>query len=373
MDRAVVWKRVSLVMMLVGVTGAGAIFMFGENVLGTSDQVPWGALIATYLFFAAASVGLTLMASLWYVFGIPVFQPVTKRALYLAIISVLMGFAALGLELGRPLNMFWLIFSPNLSSAIWWMGTLYAVYLGFRILCVYYIYKKDDQKVLTFSRVTVVAGLLAVSNLGAVFGNAQARPFWQGAAMPIYFILVALLTGTAILIIAFAALEKATSQVANGQEALLPLLGRLLLYFVVAFGFFKFWYLANSIYGLNPGTYEGAKMLLSGPLSPQFWVLEIGLAVVIPLVLLARPKNHTAGKLLWAAVISLIGVFFAHHNFVVAGQLSQLGVVPGGSLVYHQYEMMPAEWAILVGCIGALVYFSMLVEKKYFQRTTGGI
>lgn len=373
MDTAVVWKRVSLVWMLVGVIGAGAVLIFGENVLGTSDQMPWGALIATYLFFAAASVGLTLMASLWYVFGIPAFQPVTKRALYLAIISVLMGFAALGLELGRPLNMFWLIFSPNLSSPIWWMGTFYAVYLGFRVLCVYCIFKQDDRKVLTFSRVTVVAGLLAVSNLGSVFGNAQARPFWQGAAMPVYFILVALLTGTAILIIAFAALEKAKPLDTRDQEALLPLLGTLLLYFVVAFGFFKFWYMANSIYGLNPGTYEGAKMLLAGPLSLQFWILEMGLVVVIPLVLLFRPKNYTAGKLLWAAVVSLVGVFFAHQNFVVAGQLAPLSVVPGDGLVHHQYQMMPAEWAILVGCIGALVYFSMLVEKKYFQGTTGGI
>ncbi|NLL17511.1 MAG: polysulfide reductase NrfD [Clostridia bacterium] len=369
MDSAVTWKRVSLLMMLLGAVGAGAILLFGEDVLGTTDGVPWGSLIATYLFFAAASVGLTLMASLWYVFGVEAFKPLTKRALYLAIISVLMGFGAIGLELGRPLNMFWLIFSPNFSSAIWWMGTLYAVYLGFRILCVYCIYKNDERKVLTFSRITVVAGLLAVSNLGSVFGNAQARPFWQGAAMPIYFIIVALLTGAAILIITFAMLEKAKPLGSGNGEALLPLLGRLLLYFVVAFGFFKFWYLSNSIYGVNPGTYEGAKVLLSGPLSLQFWVMEVGLAIMVPLFLLARPNSYTNGKLLWAALISLAGVFFAHQNFVLAGQLAPLQVIPGDTLMYQQYQAMPAEWSIIIGGIGALIYFSLWVEQKYFRST----
>ncbi|NLC77977.1 MAG: polysulfide reductase NrfD [Clostridia bacterium] len=370
MVSAVTWKRISLVMMLLGAAGAGAILLFGEAVLGTTDGVPWGSLIATYLFFAAASVGLTLMASLWYVFGIEAFKPVTKRALYLAILSVLMGFGAIGLELGRPLNMFWLIFSPNLSSAIWWMGTLYAVYLGFRILCVYCIYKQDEGKVLTFSRITVVAGLLAVSNLGSVFGNAQARPFWQGGAMPFYFIIVALLTGTAILVVTFAMLEKSKPAVAGNGEALPPLLGRLLLYFVVAFGFFKFWYLSNSIYGLNPGTFEGAKILLSGPLSVQFWALEVGLTIVIPLFLLARPEKYTNGRILWAALASLIGVFFAHQNFVLAGQLAPLQVIPGDMLLYHQYQTMPAEWAIVVGGIGALIYFSLWVEHKFFRSST---
>lgn len=369
MGYAVTWKRISLVMMLLGAAGAVAILLLGEDVLGTSDGVPWGSLIATYLFFAAASVGLTLMASLWYVFGIETFQPVTKRALYLAIISVLMGFGAIGLELGRPLNMFWLIFSPNLSSAIWWMGTLYAIYLGFRMLCVYCIYKNDEGKLLTFSRVTVVAGLLAVSNLGSVFGNAHARPFWQGAFMPFYFILIALLTGTAILIITFAMLEKAKPSGNDNGEGLLPLLGRLMLYFILAFAFFKFWYLSNSIFGVNPGTYEGAKALLSGPLSLQFWVLEVGLVMVIPVFLLARPKSYTNSKLLWASITSLMGVFFAHQNFVLAGQLAPLQVIPGDTVVYQKYQAMPAEWAIIIGGIGALIYFSLWVENKYFRSS----
>ena len=187
--------------------------------------------------------------------------------------------------------------------------------------------------------------------------------------MPIYFIIVALLTGAAILIITFAMLEKAKPLGSGNGEALLPLLGRLLLYFVVAFGFFKFWYLSNSIYGVNPGTYEGAKVLLSGPLSLQFWVMEVGLAIMVPLFLLARPNSYTNGKLLWAALISLAGVFFAHQNFVLAGQLAPLQVIPGDTLMYQQYQAMPAEWSIIIGGIGALIYFSLWVEQKYFRST----
>lgn len=368
MNTTVVWKRISLVMVLVGLVGAAAILIYGENILGTSDGVPWGSLISTYLFFAAASVGLTLMASLWYIFGNPVFEPITKRALYLAIISVLLGFVAIGLELGKPLNLIWILFSPNFSSPIFWMGALYALYLGFRILTVYSLYKQDDKKVLTFSRITVVAGLMAVSNLGSVFGNVQARPFWQGGAMSLYFVLLALLTGTTILIITFAQLDKPKGLAEN--QKLMNSLGRMLLYFVGTLAFFKFWYLGNAIYGYNPATYLSAKAMLSGSLAFHFWILEVGLAILIPLILLARPSRYTNNKLNWAAMIALIGVFFTHNNFVLAGQLAPLQVVPGTTLIYNSYQAMPAEWAIVIGAIGGLIYGSLWVEKKFFKRAT---
>lgn len=367
MNKAMNWKIVSLAMMLVGVLGAGAILFFGEDVLGTSDAMPWGSLISTYLFFAAASVGLTLMASLWYFFKIPIFEMITKRALYLAIISVLLAFVAIGLELGKPLKMIWLIFSPNFSSAIWWMGTLYALYLGFRMLTVYVIYKKDESRVLLFSRITVIAGLLAVSNLGSVFGNSQTRVFWQGAAMPFYFILAALLTGTAILIITYTHLGDQAYPTAKKEKEFLPLLGRLLLYFLGIMAFYKLWLFSNSLYGHNPGTYEAAMALLKGSLALQFWGMEVVLGLVIPIILLANLKKFSVNKTVCAAISALTGMYFAHNNFVVAGQIVPLPVVAGAPLEYVSYTPALAEWAIIIGAIGAIIYFSILVENKLFK------
>lgn len=360
-------RTIALILICVGLIGVLTILIYGEKYQGVSDMVPWGSLISIYIFFAASSVGLTLIASLWYIFKIPAFKVLTKRALVLAIISVVLGFIAIGLELGNPLNMIWLIFSPNITSGIWWMGTLYVLYLGFRMLTVYFLYKNHEARVVLFSRITVAAGILAVSNLGAVFGNLHARPFWQGTAMPIYFMIVALLSGAAIMAITYYLVEKFKPE-GDGGESIVPILGKVLLVSIAVTGFYKFWNMVTYLYGQVPGKFEAAMALLAGPLSFSFWVLEVGLALVIPAIILAA-SGFAPLRVFVASSILLVGVFFMHVNFITAGQIVPLEIVPGQTeMIYHSYVMMPAEWAVFLGTIGGGLLLVLWAEKKFFSK-----
>ncbi|MBS3971149.1 MAG: polysulfide reductase, partial [Clostridia bacterium] len=73
-------RTIALILICVGLIGVLTILIYGEKYQGVSDMVPWGSLISIYIFFAASSVGLTLIASLWYIFKIPAFKVLTKRA-----------------------------------------------------------------------------------------------------------------------------------------------------------------------------------------------------------------------------------------------------------------------------------------------------
>ncbi|NIU61207.1 MAG: polysulfide reductase, partial [Pseudomonas stutzeri] len=80
-----------------------------------------GLPIVTYDFFLLASTGLAMLASTWTVFRLPAFEPIARRATWLAIAALLGGVAALFMELGYPLRAMLLIpFSFSTSAPLFW-------------------------------------------------------------------------------------------------------------------------------------------------------------------------------------------------------------------------------------------------------------
>jgi molybdopterin-containing oxidoreductase family membrane subunit len=364
MRQANKWIVLAGIMMIIGLAGAVKILVVGEDAMGTSDWIPWGTMIAIYEFFAASSVGLTVIASLWYVFRLKPFEVIGRRALTLAIISLLCGFGAIGLELGNPLKMFWMLLTPNFSSGIFWMGALYSIYLGLLVLTLFYVFIGNEDRVKLLSKLTLVAAIAAVSNLGAVFGNLLARPFWHGPALPIYFIISALLSGAALLIIVFYLLEKKQAP-AMGGESTIPLLGKMLALFAAMVMLFTFWKAVNGLYGGIPGKFEAAKALVAGPLSFNFWVMEVALGMVIPFMLIVTAKELKPVRAFYAAVLCLAGIFFMRYDLVASGQIVPLKVVEGAKeAVYYSYHTLWAEWAVLIGAIGLMLCLYLVAEEK---------
>ena len=163
-------------LMLLGGFGIGAIaavlvfFKGHDHMYNVTRQVPWGILISTYVFFVVSSTGLCLVSSLGHVFGFKQFELIGKRAIILAIITLLAGFGTIGMEITHPLRMaLYVIISPNFQSPIWWMGTLYGLYLV--LLCgeFYFLMRGDHKKAFIFGLIGFIAAVTAHSNLGAVF------------------------------------------------------------------------------------------------------------------------------------------------------------------------------------------------------------
>ena len=83
-------------------------------------------VLAAYVFFVVTSTGLCLVSSIGHVFGFEAFKPIAKRSVFLAIATIVAGFLVIFFEIENPWRMaIYNVISPNLSSNIWWMGTLY--------------------------------------------------------------------------------------------------------------------------------------------------------------------------------------------------------------------------------------------------------
>lgn len=353
------------VLVACGLAGALVKIIYGEHVLGTTDMVPWGMLIAGYVFFAASATGVGLIGSLAHVFGYHSWDALGKRPLFLAAALLLPGFGLIGIELGNPFHMIWILFSPNLSSGIWWMGSLYSIYLALLIAECYFSqtnpHHKNEKLISTLSFLTKIA---AVSNLGAIFAFLHARPFWQGGLYPVLMIVTAVLSGAACLIIVTHLLDRFGYH-SDGLNVL-EHLGRLLALLLAVTLIFDIWKMYTGMYGQAPGLYEATMALLVGPLSLTFWLCEIGAGIILPLILLLGMGGLQNRQLtFYAAVLALGGMFFQRYNFVIAGQIAPQHVVGNMQPFFHSYSPSWVEWALVLAAFAGAALLYLLCEQKF--------
>ncbi len=333
-------------------------FVRGHEVtFNTTPGVPWGALISSYLFFVLPASGLCLLASLGHVTGVERFKPLSRRAVLLAITLLLAGFLVIASDLERPwLIILYIVLTPNPTSPMWWMGMLYALYFAVLLVEFFLLCRSEairrlqtaaapaplSWRLLAFgadltrerslgrihavSRIAGIAAsvlaIAALSTLGAVFGFTGARSLWYGPLIPLYFILSALLSGSAILCLATILGSKAAGAAMPGEvAAAVRSLGRLLLILLGAFLLFTFVNLLTAQYGRIPEEFASLMVLVSGPLAISFWVGEIFLGILAPIAVLAFNRAGGTRGLIAASTAVIIGMFFARYDFVVAGQL----------------------------------------------------
>jgi molybdopterin-containing oxidoreductase family membrane subunit len=361
------WLGLLSIGVLIGVAGALNVLINGHaQVYNVTREVPWGILIATYVFLVVSSTGLCLLSSLGHVFGIEKFEFIGKRAIILAIITLLCGFGAIGMEINHPIRLaIYAIISPNFTSAIWWMGTLYGLYLVLLSGELYFLMKGMHKGAFTMGMLGFIAAVSAHSNLGAVFGLLEARPFWHGSFLPIYFILSALVSGGAIVsLIVYFNYKQSGTPIPQKYEAFFDTLGRLQTLFLMVLVFFVIWKIIPGIYGHPPEKYEATMAMLTGPLAFNFWFFEVLLGLLIPITLLINPRTRTPMGVMWAGISATVGIFFMRYDLVIGGQLVSMraGTADLRDGLLH-YVPSITEFAIVIGAISTCLLLYTLAEK----------
>ncbi len=315
------------------VIGVAIYLQHGHHAYNVTREHPWGLLIAVYIFFVVSSTGLCIIGSLGDVFGFKDYELISKRAIFGSIVTILAGFAVIAFEIGHPVTMLiYNILSPGLTSAIWWMGTLYGIYLTFMIIEFIFLLKHDMKKAKIFGLIGLLVGLAAHSNLGSVFGFLNARPISNGVFYPTYFILTAFITGVFISFIIMGLryrlkFPEEVKKMLNGLAKIQALLISILIFFVT-------WKMLTDIYGGMPNRAEVAIHILG---SWTFWA-EVLLAMVIPLVLILKDMGKSPVLLFWVSLSGMIGIMFMRYNLVHDTQLKPLQMMKKA-----EYQL-PPEW-----------------------------
>jgi len=361
---------ISGLFVLLGIAaGLHSIVAGHEHTFGVTRDVPWGLLIAAYVFFVVTSTGLCIVSSVGHVFGFKSFNPIAKRAVFLAIATIISGFLVIGFEIENSWRMpVGNVIGANITSNIWWMGTLYGAYL-FCMMVEFVFLQKNNHKVATmFGLSGLLIGVAAHSNLGAVFGLLNGREFWHGPYMPIYFITSAAMSGcVAVIFFTYLAYKANNWKMSDDLKASMTnvaKLGALLMSIII---FFTTWKMITGVTGHPPGKYEAMETLISGSYALNFWGGEVLLGMLLPFAIILGTRGRNMTALFVASVAGMVGIFFMRYDLVVVGQL-----VPhfhGMGLVDypHLFEYMPSlhEFAITAGGLGLCTMLFLMGERMF--------
>jgi polysulfide reductase chain C len=245
----------------------------------------WGWLIVVYLFLAGAGAGAFIAAV-----ANDLLAPDWSKALAQAGSLVSGPLVAVGtvclvfdLEAGfwQPWRQLYLI--SNLSSGITWGVIVLSLFIPVALL-----YGAALNEITVVGRyfkrhlraLEVVGSVLAVGTAaytGILIAVVNGVPFWNTPLMPVLFMASAMSTGLAVAMIGAAVIDITTirtlSNFALGHVIFLAVEGMVLMMFV-------FMSLTRSVEAA-----ASANMLISGVMSPYFWLLVVVLGILVPFVL----------------------------------------------------------------------------------------
>lgn len=356
---AAIWK-VSVAILVVA--AAFALYMLGTEGHAayntSSDGINWGLQIVTYAFFVLTSTGLTFVASMAMVFGSKAFYPIAKRCIWLAVVTLVAGFASLGLELGHPERMPWAIPTGfQFRSPMFWMGSFYGAYLVFLLLKFRKVAQGDwnsrASKALGITSFVVV--IVAHGTLGGIFGSAVMRPMWFGPMIPLYFLLTAALSGVAFAV--------AVTYLAYGGERQMPdkvralMRGGMLTGFKAVLGIIVFATLSRMAVQIwsNGDGFQVWDYLLRSPIA---WVDQGFMLLAFALLL------SGSGPLV-PALLVIVTLGAGRYEFIVSGQL--LPAFKGTwtpDLI--QYVPSATEWSVVLLC-AAIMFAGWAFGERTFN------
>jgi molybdopterin-containing oxidoreductase family membrane subunit len=323
-----------LVMLALFVLGVGNYLMHGHHAYNVTREHPWGLLIAVYIFFVVSSTGFCIVGSLGDVFGFKDFTMISKRAIFGSIVTILAGFAVIAFEIGHPVRMMiYNVLSPGMTSAIWWMGTLYGIYLTFMIIEFYFLLNNDMKKAKIFGLVGLLVGLAAHSNLGGVFGFLNARTISNGVFYPTYFILTAFITGIYLSFIIMGFRYKLNFD--EKTQKLLVGLAKIQTLLIAILIFFETWKMLTAMYGGMPNRADVAEHIIH---SGAFIYGEVLCGMLIPIVVMIWTKWRATALYVWTSLIGMVGIFFMRYDLVHDTQLKPLQMMK-----VKEYQLAP-DW-----------------------------
>lgn len=358
-------------LLVVGAVAAGlhAMIVGHEHTYNVTREVSWGILIATYVFFVVTSTGLCLVSSIGHVFGVESMMPIAKRSVFLSIATILAGFFVIAFEIKLPWRMaIYNVISPNLTSNIWWMGTLYGLYLVLMLFEFLFLNLNNHKWAVACGFGGSVAGIAAHSNLGAVFGLLMGREFWHGPYMSIYFIASAMMTGTAVIFLFHYLAYKINNEPMEEEMVHnLDVVRKLGILLICVIMFFTTWKMLAGLAGQPGGKYEAVMALINGPFALNFWVFEAGFGLILPLILFYQSKGKNMLMMFIGSLLMIIGIFVMRYDLVIVGQIVPVYHELGVNEFSHLLSYTPSFHEIIITLGGfGLAFFLFLLGEKIF-------
>ncbi|HEY9151321.1 MAG TPA: NrfD/PsrC family molybdoenzyme membrane anchor subunit [Anaerolineales bacterium] len=376
-----IWLGFLGLVLLTALIGAIVVFWNGLWITNLTDLVPWGLWITIDLSSIALSAGAFSLCAAVYLIGLKRYEPIARTATFIGLTGYSMAMMALLLDIGRPDRFWHSMIYWNDKSLLWEVTMCVCLYLTVLlfesmpiIANLEWLKKKFPKLAEMMSHVHHYAPYLAVaglclsmlhqSSLGAVYGVIKARPFWYKPEMSVLFMFSAIIGGISMTLFASMLASRLTSR-AKINDILIERVAYFVAWALVGYLYMRFWDVWAQNYTNEPGRTEGLQMIISGTLSFNFWIGEMILGTVIPMILLLTP--YTRKNPFWRMIalgLVVAGVVAYRWDTNLSGLLVVISYLPGQPTIsYTNYMPSLIEFITGSGVIAfGLLSFSLGVR-----------
>jgi formate-dependent nitrite reductase membrane component NrfD len=290
-----------------------------------NSAMPLGWPIAVYFFLTGSMAGLYITSVIATLLNKEEWRPIAKIGGAGAVVLLLSAPVLLIVDLNQPFR-FWHLFAyMNITSPLTWGSVFLTLDAIVTLVYAYYVLQENNK----MARIWGLGGLpIAIAGhgyTGFFLALSKARAFWNTALNPALFMVSAMVSGLAVLIVLSniwlrrQAPEMSEDRLARHKTVIGTLL-RLFIIFIVADLFLigsDLTVLASS----DTESYAMLQLLTTGEFAIWFLGIELLLGAVLPLALLAHPKTRMIPAVQYAsAALVIIGIFVMRVIIVIGGQ-----------------------------------------------------
>jgi len=279
-------------------------------------EIVFGLPIVLYFFLAGTAAGsFIISAILLLTKDRDKYRKLSLLGMILAFICLFVGCISLVFDLGHPLRFWRLMYLPgiNLVSAIAWGSFFIPLFFLMCLIEIYLLIKqKPIPNILHYFGILVSFGL--GSYTGFLISVCKAFPLWHSAIMAPLFFVSGCMSGIGTIL-----LFSNTLKIFSPLDTVSIWLRKTLLFLVLIDLF-----LLTDYYILYMGYSEAkevAIMILAGQFAVPFWLGEILLGVISPIIILISPLKDTKKGQIAASILAIIGVFIMRYIIVIGGQV----------------------------------------------------
>jgi len=300
----------------------------GHVVTGMDNQIVWGLPHVFAVFLIVAASGALNVASIASVFNKPMYKPLAPLSAILSLALMLGGLLVLVLDLGRSDRLIVAMTHFNFKSMFTWNVFLYSGFFG---LVGAYLWTMLARSVKSYSKAAGTAAfiwrLTLTTGTGSLFGFLVARELYGTAMLAPMFIIMSFAYGLAIYLLVLAAAYAWTGRPLG--DAVMMRLKSLLAVFVAATLYFVVVYHMTNLYFTKNHAVEAFILRDGGIFTTLFWVVQIGIGCVAPLVILLSRLGKQRSWIMIACALVILGGVAQMYVTIIGAQAYPLDMFPG--------------------------------------------
>jgi Ni/Fe-hydrogenase subunit HybB-like protein len=367
------------------------------------NYVSWGLYISTFVFFIGISHSGTLVSAILRITKQEWRRPITRSAELLTFVSLLFGGIQPIIDLGRPDRIANLVIFGRVQSPLMWdvisictyfAGSTVFLFLPMipdmalcrdRLTVCNSRYKKFKKWLYTFMSIgwkgtktqwhrlelsmtimTIVIIPVAVSvhTVVSYIFAMTLRPGWNSTVFGPYFVVGALYSGSAGVILGMAAFRKLYHLEKYITSKHFDLMGRIVLALTMIYAYLnlnEYWIPAYKM-----ATAEGHLLsdLFYGSYSKAFWTCQFG-TVLLPIVIMSFPKGRSIKMLSAVCIVIVAGAWVKRYLIVVPTLLHPympIQEVPG---TWSSYFPNYVEFSVTAACLAGIFLVITLFSKLF--------